>query len=68
VDGVENMVFFQLLGAYIGFVLSQLVRSRLGFAGLVLLALMLVGVRAKHPRLVWWSAGLFFLLTLQVQA
>ncbi|MDQ1037141.1 hypothetical protein QFZ75_003557 [Streptomyces sp. V3I8] len=63
-----NMVFFQLLGACIRLALSQLVQSRLGFTGLVLLALLLVGVRAGHPRLAWWSAGLFFLLTLQLQA
>ncbi len=62
------MVFFQLLGVCIEFAMSQLVRSRLGLAGMVLLTLAVVGARAGHPRTAWWSAGLFFLLTLQVQA
>ena len=61
------MVFFQLLGLCVEFAVSRLVQSRLGLAGLVLLALVFVGVRAGHPRLAWWSAGLFFLLTLQLQ-
>jgi hypothetical protein len=68
VDGVGNVIFFQLVGVAIEFGVTQLVRSRLGLAGLVLLTLLVVGVRAGHPRLVWWSAGLFFLLTLQLQA
>ncbi|MCZ4510179.1 hypothetical protein O3Q52_18665 [Streptomyces sp. ActVer] len=63
-----NMVFFQLVGVGVEFAMTQLVRSRLGVAGLVLLALISVGVRAGHPRLAWWSAGLFFLLTLQLQS
>jgi hypothetical protein len=62
------MLFWQLLGVYIEFAISQLIRSRLGLSGLVLSVLLLVGVRAGHPRLAWWSAGLFFLLTLQLQA
>ncbi|MFF3487598.1 hypothetical protein ACFYXC_30600 [Streptomyces sp. NPDC002701] len=39
----------------------------LGLAGIVLMSLLVVGVRAGHPRWAWWSAGLFFLLTLQLQ-
>jgi hypothetical membrane protein len=41
---------------------------KLGLAGLVLLTLLLVGVRVEHPRLAWWSAALFFLLALHLQA
>ncbi|MGW3421595.1 hypothetical protein [Streptomyces phaeochromogenes] len=63
-----NMVFFQLVGLGVEFAMTQLVRSRLGLTGLVLLTLISVGVRAHHPRLAWWSAGLFFLLTLQLQS
>ncbi|MBQ0847514.1 hypothetical protein ACFU9Y_03755 [Streptomyces sp. NPDC057621] len=62
------MLFCLLLGIGVKFAITQLVQARLGFAGLVLLALLLVGVRAGYPRLAWWSAGLFFLLTLQLQA
>jgi hypothetical protein len=61
------MVFFQLVGVCVEFAMAQLVQSRLGFAGLVLLTLVLVGIRTGHPRLAWWSAGLFFLLTLRLQ-
>ncbi|MHA5052275.1 hypothetical protein [Streptomyces sp. SD15] len=66
------MVFFQLVGTGIEFWISQLVRTHLGFAGLVLFTVALLGVQAEHPRLARWSAGvlagLFFLLTLQLQA
>ncbi|MFF7882075.1 hypothetical protein ACFZDJ_36200 [Streptomyces sp. NPDC007896] len=66
------MIFFQLVGIGIEFCVSQLVQTRLGFTGLVVFTAALVGVQAKHPRLVRWSAGalagLFFLLTLQLQA
>ncbi|MGP4046339.1 hypothetical protein [Streptomyces sp. 2A115] len=61
------MVFFQLVGTCIEFWTMQAVQTRLGIAGLALLTLAIVGVRARHPRLAWWSAGLFFLLTLQLQ-
>lgn len=67
-DGVGYVIFFQLLGVGVEFCVTQLVQTRLGLAGVVLLTLLLVGVRAGHPRLVWWSAALFFLLTLQIQA
>ncbi|MFE5142747.1 hypothetical protein [Streptomyces fagopyri] len=62
------MVFFQLVVAALEFGAAQLVRSRLGVAGLLLLTCLVVGIRAHSARLVWWSAGLFFLLTLQMQA
>ncbi|QFZ75601.1 hypothetical protein GFH48_22130 [Streptomyces fagopyri] len=62
------MVFFQLVVAALEFGAAQLVRSRLGVAGLLLLTCLVVGIRADSARLVWWSAGLFFLLTLQMQA
>jgi hypothetical protein len=62
------MVFFQLVGVGVEFAIAQLVQSTLGYAGLLLLTLVLVGVRGGHPRLACWSAGLFFLLTLQLQA
>ncbi|MEV4450854.1 MULTISPECIES: hypothetical protein [Streptomyces] len=65
------MIFFQLVGVGVQFCVSQLVQTRLGFAGLVVFTVALVGVQAEHPRLVRWSAGvlagLFFLLTLQLQ-
>jgi hypothetical protein len=61
------MVIFQLVGAAIEFGTAQLVRSELGFAGLVLPTLVLVGIRAGHPRLAGWAAFLFLLLTLQLQ-
>lgn len=61
------MVFFQLVGAGVEIGVTQLVRSRLGLAGLVLLSCLTVSVRAGHHRLAWWSAALFFLLTLQIQ-
>jgi hypothetical protein len=62
------MVFFQLVGVGVEFAMTQLVLSRIGVIGLILLTLVSVGVRARHPRLAWWSAGLFFLLTLQLQS
>ncbi|MFG2473920.1 hypothetical protein [Streptomyces fagopyri] len=62
------MVFFQLVVAALEFGAAQLVRSRLGVAGLLLLTCLVVGIRADSARLVWWSAGLFFLLTLRMQA
>ncbi|MFD9330733.1 hypothetical protein [Streptomyces sp. NPDC060065] len=62
------MVFFQLVGTGVRFGVTQLVQTELGFKGLVLLTLVLVGIRARHPRLALWAAGLFFLLTLQLQA
>jgi hypothetical protein len=67
VDGVGYVIFFQLVCLGIEFSVTQLVRMKLGLVGLVLLTLLLVGVRAGHPRLAWWSAALFFLLTLQIQ-
>ena len=67
-DGVEFVVVFQLVGTAVQYGTAQLVESEVGFAGLVLLTLALVGARAGHPRLAWWSVGLFFLLTLQLQA
>jgi len=65
---VGNMVIFQLVGEGVVFVMAPLVQSKLGLTGLILLTLISVGVRARHPRLAWWSAGLFFLLTLQLQS
>ncbi|MET8407625.1 hypothetical protein ABZV34_05860 [Streptomyces sp. NPDC005195] len=62
------MVFFQLVVAVLEFGTAQLVRSRLGLAGLLVLTSLVVGIRAGSARLVWWSAALFFLLTLQMQA
>ncbi|MER7679482.1 hypothetical protein [Streptomyces sp. NPDC096934] len=62
------MVFFQLVAAVLEFGVAQLVRSRLGLAGLLVLTCLVVGIRAGSARLVWWSAGLFFLLTLQMQS
>ncbi|MGW3632550.1 hypothetical protein ACWD7F_20695 [Streptomyces sp. NPDC005122] len=62
------MVFFQLVVAVLEFGTAQLVRSRLGLAGLLVLTSLVVGIRAGSARLVWWSAALFFLLTLQIQA
>ncbi|GAX57034.1 hypothetical protein [Streptomyces olivochromogenes] len=66
------MIFFQLVGIGVQFCVSQLVQTRLGFAGLVVFTMALVGVKAEHPRLVRWSAGalagLFVLLTLRLQA
>ncbi|WP_157881353.1 hypothetical protein [Streptomyces phaeochromogenes] len=62
------MVFFQLVRVGAEFAMAQLVLSRLGVTGLILLTLVLVGLRARSPRLAWWSAGLFFLLTLQLQS
>ena len=62
------MILFQLVGAAVEFATAQLVRTELGFAGLVLLTLALVGVRAGHPRLAGWAALVFLLLTLQLQA
>lgn len=61
-DGVGYVIFFQLVGVGL-----ELGVTQLGLVGLVLLTLLLVGVRAGHPRLAWWSAALFFLLTLQIQ-
>jgi len=61
------MVIFQVVGAAVEFGMAQLVQKELGFAGLVLVTLALVGVRAGHPRLAGWAAALFFLLTLQLQ-
>lgn len=48
------MIFFQLVGMGIEFCVSQLVQTRLGFAGLVVFTVALVGVQAEHPA---WSAG-----------
>jgi len=62
------MIFFQLVGAAVEFATVQLVQTKLGFAGLVLLTLALVGIRAGHPRLAGWAAFVFLLLTLQLQA
>ncbi|MFF2124867.1 hypothetical protein ACFVW1_05630 [Streptomyces olivochromogenes] len=66
------MIFFQLVGIGVQFCVSQLVQTRLGFAGLVVFTMALVGVKAKNPRLARWSAGtlagLFVLLTLRLQA
>lgn len=61
------MVFFQLIGAAVEFSAAQLVRTRLGLVGLALLTLLLVGIRAGHPRLVGWTAFALLLLTLQLQ-
>lgn len=61
------MIFFQLVGATVEFGTAQLVHSELGFAGLVLLTLALVGIRTRQPRLAGWAAFLFFLLALQLQ-
>jgi hypothetical protein len=68
VDGVGHVIFFQLVCMGVELGVTQLVRTEIGLVGVVLLALLLVGVRAGHPRLAWWSAALFFLLTLQIQA
>lgn len=62
------MVFFQLVAAVLEFGVAQLVRSRLGLAGLLILTCLVVGIRAGSTRMVWWSAALFFLLTLQMQS
>ncbi|MFE6483037.1 hypothetical protein ACFVGN_08900 [Streptomyces sp. NPDC057757] len=62
------MIFFQLVGAAVEFGTVQLAQSKLGFAGLVLLTLALVGIRTGQPRLAGWAALLFFLLTLQLQS
>jgi hypothetical protein len=59
------MVFFQLVGTLVEFMTTQFVQAQLGFAGLVMLTLVLVGVRAGHARLAGWSAVIFLLLTLQ---
>jgi hypothetical protein len=61
------MVIFQVVGAAVEFGMAQLVQTELGFAGLILLTLALVGVRAGHPRLAGWAAFLFVLLALQLQ-
>ncbi|MGW3410825.1 hypothetical protein [Streptomyces sp. NPDC000888] len=61
------MVIFQLVGIAVEFGTAQLVHSELGFAGLVLLTLALVGIRTGNPRLAGWAAFLFLLLTLQLQ-
>jgi len=61
------MIFFQLVGAAVEFLTADLVRTNLGFAGLVALTLALVGIRAGHPRLAGWAAFAFLLLTLQLQ-
>ncbi|MFJ4834856.1 hypothetical protein ACIP79_33850 [Streptomyces sp. NPDC088747] len=62
------MFFFQLVGAAVEYGTAQLVHSELGFAGLVLLTVALVGIRTGQPRLAGWSAFLFLLLTFQLQS
>ncbi|MEU5888278.1 hypothetical protein ABZ835_15780 [Streptomyces sp. NPDC047461] len=71
------MVFFQLVGAILQFVISRLVQTHLGPAGLVLLALASILVRLLLPRILrtmhtspgWWAALLLLaLLALSLQA
>ncbi|MFD3836817.1 hypothetical protein ACFWWC_11220 [Streptomyces sp. NPDC058642] len=71
------MVFFQLVGATLQFVISRMMQTHLGPAGLVLLALAPILIRLLLPRLLrtmntspgWWAAFLLLaLVALSVQA
>ncbi|MDQ0600774.1 hypothetical protein QF037_005119 [Streptomyces canus] len=71
------MIFFQLVGTILQFVISRLVQTRLGFAGSVLLALAPIVIRLLLPRILrtmhsspgWWAALLLLaLLALSLQA
>ncbi|MFF1296562.1 MULTISPECIES: hypothetical protein [unclassified Streptomyces] len=71
------MVFFQLVGTILQFVISRLVRTHLGSAGLVLLALAPILIRLLLPRILrtmntspgWWAAFLLLaLVALSLQA
>ncbi|WP_329546858.1 hypothetical protein OG548_23980 [Streptomyces sp. NBC_01356] len=59
------MVFFELVGMAVQFTVAHLVDQKLGPPGAVLLALVVVGIRARHPQLTWWAAFLFILLMAQ---
>jgi hypothetical protein len=48
--------------------LIALVQWKLGFTGLVLMTMVLMGMRAGHPRLAGWAVFVLFLLTLQLLA
>ncbi|WP_327717887.1 hypothetical protein OG381_22525 [Streptomyces sp. NBC_00490] len=71
------MVFFQLVGAILQFMISRLVRTHLGPAGLVLLALAPILIRLLLPQILrtmhtspgWWAGLLLLaLLALSLQA
>ncbi|MBV1936629.1 hypothetical protein [Streptomyces sp. BV286] len=60
------MVLYELIGMAVRFVLTELVRQRLGLLGLLLVALAVATVRAGQLRQAWWPAlFLFVMLMLQ---
>ncbi|MFC8128147.1 hypothetical protein [Streptomyces sp. NPDC057302] len=59
------MFFFQLLSAAIGFAMEQLLQSRYGSLGVIALALLGIGARARNKACLSASAVLFLLLMAQ---
>ncbi|WAU85811.1 hypothetical protein O1Q96_42605 [Streptomyces sp. Qhu-G9] len=56
------MVFYELIGMAVRFILTELVHQRLGLLGLLLVALAVVAVRAGQLRQAWWAPLLLFVM------
>lgn len=59
------MVTFQVVWALCEFLLGRLAQSRLGVLGLLLMAAIAVGIRARHTGLAVGAAVVFTLLMIQ---
>ncbi|MER6122795.1 hypothetical protein ABT173_08930 [Streptomyces sp. NPDC001795] len=59
------MVVFQLVGAAVQFGVAEMVQSRIGLWGVLLMTVAAVGIRARNTAMTCWAVTLFVVLMTQ---